>query len=113
MKAVFKKEWNERDFKTVQNAAAKYLRSRYFETLHSGENKTPFVGCSTFKQFDNVLGTAYTSTGICAGLWVCNTNLYLDNAHKWHLVGFVQDQNSFVHAWFEDENEIDLIFPIN
>ena len=89
MKTTFLKEWTPQQFKTVQDAAAKYLRSRFFETLHGGENYTPFVGCKTFKQFDNILGTAYTSTGICAGLWVCNTELYLDIKREWHLVGFV------------------------
>ena len=113
MKTTFKKEWNKQDFKTVQNAAAKYLRSRWFETLHGGENYTPFTGCKTFKDFDNILGTAYTSTGICAGLWVCNTNLYLDNARKWHCFGFVLGSGGFVYVWFEDENETELIFPIN
>lgn len=85
MKTSFLKDWTPEQFKIVETAAAKFLRSRYFETLHSGENKTPFVGCKTFKQFDNIIGTAYTSTGICAGLWVCNTHLYLDVQQKWHL----------------------------
>ena len=113
MKTQFLKDWNENQFKTVKKAAVKYLRSRYFETMHGGEDRTPFAGMTTFKQFDSVLGTAYTSTGICAGLWVCNTELYLDNAREWHLVGFVMDKNSFVHAWFEDAIENNLIFPIN
>ena len=113
MKTTFLKEWTPPQFKAVQTAAAKYLSSRYFETLHSGENFTPFCGCKTFRQFDAILGTAYTSTGICAGLWVCNTELYLDIKRQWKMVGFVIGSGGFVYAWFEDKNETELIFPIN
>lgn len=105
-------QWTPKQFKTVQKAVVKYLNSRYFETHHS-KDRTPFVGCKTFAQYDSILGLAYTSTGIYAGYWVCNTNLYLDSSQNWVIEGFILDKNSFVYLMCWDKYENEILIPIN
>lgn len=112
MKTTFKKEWTNEDFKTAKKAITKFLNSRYFETYHSPD-ATPFCACKTFEDFDGILGTAYTSTSSYAGLWVCNTNLFLDNEHTFKLDGFAIGSGGFVFAVWSADNEKELIFPIN
>lgn len=112
MKTEILKDWTPAQFKTVEKAVVKYLNSRYFETHHS-PGKTPFTGCRTFKQYDSILGFAYTSSGIYAGYWICNTDLFLDAAQTWKIEGFVLGSGAFVYlmCWDKDENEI--FIPIN
>ena len=109
MKAKFLKEWNPQQFKQVEKAICRFIRSRYWETHHSPD-ADPFIksGAKTFSRISEILGLAYTSRSNFAGYWACNTELYLDNAHSYWLVGFALDSNSFVHAifWDKDENEI-------
>lgn len=112
MKTTFKKEWTKEDFKTAKNAIAKFLNSRYFE-IHHSQDVTPFYNCKSFDQFDNILGLAYTSTSDFAGLWICNTELYLDTEHKISLNGFVIGSGGFVFAIWNDKQENEIIFPIN
>ena len=114
MKTEFLKEWNKQQFTTAQKAITKFINSRYWETHHSPD-ADPFIKYNkrTFTGISEILGLAYTSTGDFAGYWVCNTELYLDNAHKWNLVGFAIGSNSFVHAIFYDAAENEITFPIN
>jgi hypothetical protein len=113
MKTQFLQNWTTQQHKTAEQAIVKYLRSRFFETLHSGENTTPFCGCKTFRDFDAILGLAYTSSSSFAGLFICNTELYLDTASEFGLVGFAMDKNHFVYAIWQDKKERELTFPIN
>lgn len=114
MKAQFLKEWNPQQFKTVQKAIVKYINSRYWESHHSPD-ADPFIkyGKQTFNGISEVLGLAYTSSSQFAGYWTCNTDLFLDNAHNWRLIGFALDSASFVHAMFWDAEENEITFPIN
>lgn len=109
---IFKKEWSKTDLSTVKKAIVKYLGSRYFESRHS-DNKYCFLNCRTFSDFDNVLGTAYTSSSSYAGLFVCNTDLYLDTEQKYKLDGFALGNGGFVYAIWSDIDENEIIFPIN
>jgi hypothetical protein len=113
MEMELKKEWSEKDLRIVEEVAAKWLKSRFFETAHSNGG-TPFVGCKTWAQFDKILGTAYTSTGMFACYGICNTSLYLDAEGKYKVEFFALSKTgAFVFAvcWDEDENEI--LVPIN
>lgn len=111
-KVTFKSEWSEKELQYTKKTIVEYLGSRYFESHHS-DNKYCFLNCRTFSDFDNVLGTAYTSSSSCAGLWVCNTELYLDIDHKYKLDGFALGNGGFVYAIWSDIDENELIFPIN
>ena len=113
MKTQFLQNWTTQQHKTAEQAIVKYLKSRFFETLHSGENTTPFCGCKTFRDFDNILGLAFTSSSSFAGRWICNTELYLDIAREFMLIGFAMDKNHFVYATWRDKKERELTFPIN
>ena len=112
-KITFLKEWTPAQFKTVQKAITRFINSRYWETYHS-RDADPFIiaQAKKFKQIADILGLAYTSSSDFAGYWACNTQLYLDNGHKWHLVGFAHDKNTFTHAIFNDDEENEITFPI-
>ena len=112
MKTNFKKEWTPEDFKTAKKYIAKFLNSRYFETHHSPD-ATPFCNCKSFNDYDYVLGLAYTSSSDFAGLWICNTELFLDTDHIYKLNGFVLGSGGFVFAVWNDNKENEIIFPIN
>lgn len=109
---TFKKEWDEKELQSAKKSIVKYLGSRYFESHHS-EGKYCFLNCRTFSQFDNVLGMAYTSSSSYAGLFVCNTELYLDIDRKYKLDGFALGNGGFVYAVWSDSDENEVIFPIN
>lgn len=112
-KVTFLKEWTPNQFKYVEKAITRFINSRYWETYHS-PNADPFIiaQTKTYKPISDILGLAYTSSSDFAGLWACNTQLYLDNNHEWHLVGFAHDKNSFTHAIFNDNEEREISFPI-
>ena len=113
MKTQFLTEWSERQLKAVEKKILVFIKSRWFETMHGGENKDPFIGCRTFEDIDNILGLAYTSSSSFAGLWACNTHLYLDAARDWYLNGFAMDKNGFVFAIWNNDEEAEAITPIN
>lgn len=102
MKTSFLKNWNNKEFKLVESKIKKYLNSRFFENSHGYQSNL----------FD-ALGLAYTSSSSYAALWVCNIELYFDCEQKYKFIGFALGSGGFVFAicWDEDENEI--IFPIN
>jgi len=112
MKLHLKTEWTPSDFKTAQKAIVKFINSRYWETLHTPDS-TPFCNAKSYSSISDILGLAYTSTSDYAGLWSCNTQLYLDTLHVYNLVGFAIGSGSFVFAIFQDDNEKEIIFPIN
>lgn len=113
MKTEFLKEWSADQLARVKKSIRKFIVSRYWETHHSPD-ADPFIiaGNNSYAGIDEILGLAYTSSSEFAGLWPCNTQLYLDNAHKFHLAGFALDKNSFVHAIWWDNEENEISFPI-
>lgn len=113
MKAQFLQEWIPSQHKHVEKAVRRFILSRYWETHHSPEADTFIVaGASSFAAIASVLGLAYTSSSDYAGLWACNTELYLDVAHKFKLVGFAHDANGFTYSIWWDSEENEIIFPI-
>lgn len=111
-KGTFKTEWTEKELQSVKKSIVKYLGSRWFESHHSVD-KYCFLNCRTFSQFDNVLGMAYTSSSSYAGLFVCNTELYLDIDLKYKLDCFALGNGGFVYAIWSDIDENEIVFPIN
>ena len=112
MKTELIKSWDNKQVSFVKKQITKYLNSRYFETFHS-KDSTPFYCCKSFSDFDNVLGLAYTSSSDCAGLWICNTDLYLDASHTQKIIGFGLDKYSFVYLICWDDKENEMLIPIN
>ncbi len=89
------KDWSESDHKQASKAIRKFLKSRKFIT---NEKCNAFAYCTTFRQIEGVLGLAYTSSGECAGLWVSNCTLYLDDAQTWKIYGFIRDLSGWFYA---------------
>lgn len=102
MKTSFLTTWDNKQTKQVEKQIRKYLNSRFFEYSHGYTN-----------DLFNALGLAYTSSSSYAGLWICNRELYFDTEQKYKFIGFALGSGGFVYAicWDNDENEI--IFPIN
>jgi hypothetical protein len=103
LKANFKEEWSEADFKTVKQAIKKHCT---FKPLQSNEGTKTFY---TFSDFEQWAGLAYTSSSSFAGLWVCNG---IELGHVlypgFHYIGFAlgADNKVFAILWDADENEI-------
>lgn len=109
----FIKEFKPNDFKKIEKDIKKYMLSRVWFTLHSPISN-PFKSITTYKQIDNVLGLAYTSTGAYAGYWVCNEEVYLDDAKKYSLQGFSIGVSGYTYAIFKElATEKEISFPIS
>lgn len=114
-KISYLKDWTPAQFKTVEKAIFKFLRSRFW-TSEKSPDADPFIKnglSSSFSRMADYLGLAYTSSSSLAGYWPCNDNLYLNNEQTYWLIGFGMDENSFVHAIFYDKDENEISFPIN
>jgi hypothetical protein len=102
MKTSFLTTWDNKQTAQVEKQIKKYLNSRFFE-YSQGYTSDLY----------NSLGLAYTSSSSYAGLWICNIELYFDCEQKYKFIGFALGSGGFVFAicWDNEENEI--IFPIN
>lgn len=106
---MMKKEWTNKEYDRALLVIRRWLNSRKFETLHQGE-----LGMFlTAEKMDKVLGFAYTSSGRCAGIFICNTCLYLDKDYKYHIRGFEMDEKDTIYALCYDTDENELLIPIN
>ena len=103
------KDWTPQQFKIVEDAILKYFQRTYLATLHN----VPLYSVKTFKDLDNCLGLAFTSTSLFAMYSICNTQVYFDYDKKWDFNCFGLASNSFVYALLYDENENEIFFPIN
>lgn len=105
----FLKEWSQADHSVVNRVVRKFLLSRKFNSSH-GDNV--FRSCNTFRQIDSICGFAYTSTGKCAGIFICNIQLYLDIDRKFYIYGFIKDEMGWVYALCHNNENSELIIPI-
>lgn len=108
---VFMKEWEPFDklHSSIKRKIFKlFSTGKYqYQTKHSEARKT-FEPVS-FSQIDNVCGLAYTSSGIYAGLWVCNgVNIWADATRRFY--GFAISTDGKFYALAEDENEQNPLF---
>ena len=113
MNTIFKPDFSESDFKNIKLAIRKFCLSRKFESMHTKPGWFAFDGLQSYNQISDYLGLAYTSSSSYAGLWACNTELYLDLSRKFKLDGFVAGVDGFFYAVFSDVNEDELIIRIN
>lgn len=106
----FLKEWSETETINAKKIIRRFLLSRVFE---SNNSTNAFRYCKTFKQIDNVCGFAYTSSGMCAGLYICNITLYLDSERIFKINGFVMDDKGVVYVHVFDYCERETFLSIN
>lgn len=101
METVFKKNWDHAEFMAVEEAILNHFRGN-IETLPGNHI------VKSFKQLDNVLGLAYTSSGRYAIYRICNTAVWLDLEHKFKYEMFCvsEDGRIFAELWDNEENEL-------
>lgn len=104
--------WTDKQTKAVEKVILSFLKSRNFFSRKSN-NMPLFSFCKTFTHCDNLIGFAYTSSSECAGLWVCNDEIYIDVKKQYIIKGFIMDAQNIVYVYCTDTNENELIIPIN
>ena len=105
---IFKKDFAPEDYKRIETAIYKYFKKLYKSYLNG-------VCFNSFRQLDDIIGTAYTSTGIYAIYGVCNgVNIYLDANESYNLQMFCIDINNNVYAeYWHNETEEPIYIRIN
>ena len=103
-----KKEWTEIETKSVEKTIRDWFLTRETSALRYGTIK--FI--RRFKELDEILGLAYTSSSKFAALWICNDTVYLDNDRIYHIRGFVLDDYDKVFAYCMDKDENELYVQI-
>jgi hypothetical protein len=103
----FTKDFTPAQFEKIENEIQKFFKrnSFYFSTNY-GKTKQPLKGA--FNQLDNILGFAYTSSGLFAGYWACNGfNIYSKLLPEGFdmLNGFTFSEDGSLYALFENEKE--------
>ncbi len=110
----FKKEWTftgrNNDERKAKKVILQFFASHNFKYIDNhSEPAKPFdvddsMQYPSFDRLDNKLGLAYTSSGMYAGLWVCN-GIYVMANDTHHFTGFMINELGEVVASVEDENE--------
>lgn len=107
MNTNFLKEWDNysQTEKQVKELILKGIKKGDYIWQPSYKKETQRVfNPSSFAEVDNLLGLAYTSTGMYAALWCCNGGYLLTNEGK-HFTGFAINTDFELVAITEDENE--------
>lgn len=101
---AFIQEWTPKQFKQVERAIYRhFIKYTYqWQPTHDKESRKEFNPFS-YRDIDEKLGLAYTSTSAYAGYWVCNGGYMMANdTHHFHafaintvgkVIGIVQDEN--------------------
>lgn len=78
-----KKELTPEEIRTLEKAIKSHFvhNTRFDRFGH-------VVAYKSFKELDEFLGLAYTSGSAYAGLWICNTKIYLDVEARYEYNGF-------------------------
>lgn len=112
-KAIFKNEFSQSDYKTIEKRIYNFLKNRFNTTeRHPDADIFLIKGAKTFKNYSDVLGLAYTSSGDFAGLFVCNECLYMDAMGVYKIEGFCMDAHGFCFAWCMDTDEREIYINI-
>lgn len=114
----FLQDWNEMQTNAVKIAVRDFLKSAPAWDTFSGDGyRRQSFGLCNFYELERRAGLAYTSSGACAGLWVCNLSIYAPNdwhptkaAGRYKVVGFVMAADCSIWAAIEEENETDSYF---
>lgn len=101
------KEWNQLQFKQVEKAITKHFKGKVIKTH---ENK--FYEFKTFKGIDQVLGLAYTSTGLFACYGVCNVAAYFDADDLFQYCYFAIGEDGTIYTIIQDSEENELCIKL-
>lgn len=113
MKTILAKDWNfPADQKAANKAIISFLRKFRPQYGKPNESKLIVSDSITKKQAQNLLGLPYTSSGDFAGLWVTNTQIFIDANCTYQIEGFVMGVSGRFYAYCMDVNENELLIPI-
>lgn len=108
-KVTFLNEWTEEQFSAMKRMIVKHFNARRpIRTLHGTYNSLMWG----FKPIDEILGLAYTSTGVWACYGVCNTACYFDLHNTYQYSYFVIGNDGNFYAILQDKEENELIIPL-
>lgn len=102
MKTIFKKEWTftgkNNDHGKVLKVIKKYLLGKTL-CVNSTETGQKIMALPfDFKALENLLGFAYTSSGDCAGLWLCNAfDICIDTDYTYKIDGFILSESGDIY----------------
>lgn len=104
IQSTFLSEWTADQFKAMRRAICLHFSGKEIKTHHG--NHKPLN--RSFEALGEIMGFAYTSTGIYAGYWVCNTAVYSAKYEGYQYTGFAltADLKPYAVLWDAEENEI-------
>jgi hypothetical protein len=102
MKTILKKEWTfkgkNNDHGKVIRKIKKYLLGKTFAVNSTETGQKMMALPFDFKALENLLGFAYTSSGDCAGIWLCNAfDVYIDSDYIYKIDGFILSESGDVY----------------
>lgn len=103
-----KKAWSGDEYRYVLRCIKAWLNSRFFITKDG-----VLFRMRSIKEMEELLGLPYTSSSRAACVGVTNTLLYLDYDMQYHVYSFEMDEDSVIVAVCYDNNENELLIPIN
>lgn len=109
-KIKFIQEWTNEQFILMDKAIKKHFKGRTIET-NNGSIYFANIG-TTFNAIDELLGLAYTSTGIWACYGICNVQAWFDEDKIYSYEYFVIGEDGFYYAILEDKNENQLVIKL-
>ena len=102
--------WSDKDNSFVKKAIKKFLLSRKFDSFKQGD---VFAFCKSFKDIDNKIGLAYTSSsGAIAGYYINNDIIYLDAERLYKIMVFSLGEDHNVYAVCENNKGEIIYLPI-
>lgn len=108
----FIKEWTPEQFKAMNKAIAQHLNSRVFLRYSDGAGMHTTRIYKSFNQIDNILGLAYTSSGIWACYGVCNVQAWFDMDNVYQYSYFTIGECGRYYAVLQDINENELVIEL-
>lgn len=104
---IFKTEWSKEDFALVESAILKHFTRRQIKN-HRGEM---ILFSRSYKQIDNTLGLAYTSSSKCAMYGVCNIRAFYNEVL--HYEYFALSENNKVFSVLQDNEEKETLLQLS
>lgn len=108
-KVKFLKEWTPAQFKAIEKAIVKYFKGKNI-ACSTGQG-TNYYQFKTYTGIDQILGLAYTSTGIWACYGVCNVKAAFDadGIYNYEYFTIGEDGNFYAVLQDEEENELTIL----
>jgi len=107
-----KKEWTPAEFKGIEKSIAKHFSQRVFLRFSTGQEMKVTRVYNSFTQIDNILGLAYTSSGMFACYGICNVDAHFDEDNIYSYSYFVIGNNDKHYAILQDKDENELTIEL-